>query len=82
MQRQLSGYDLEALKERTGVRVYAGELDVAAKLNEEVTTAFPVGEAIGVLQPGAYAMIARPTEARRRKAAISQRSGSSSPTWG
>ena len=42
LQRQLSGYDLEALKERTGERVYAGELDVAAKLNEEVTTAFPV----------------------------------------
>ncbi len=27
-----------------------------------MTTAFPVSEAIGTLQPGAYAMIARPTD--------------------
>ncbi len=58
--RQLSGYDLETLKDRTGERVYQGEMDVTSKLNEDVTTAFPVSDAIGQLKPGAYAMIARP----------------------
>lgn len=59
-QRQLSTYDLEAIKDRTGERVYSGELDVTTRLNEEVTTAVPVGEAIGQLKPGAYTMTARP----------------------
>ncbi len=62
LDRQLSGYELETLKERTGSRVYEGEMDVASKLNEEVTTAFPVGEAVGELKPGAYALVARPTD--------------------
>ena len=62
MNRQLQGYDLEGLKDRTGSLVYKGELDVATKLNAEVTAAFPVSEAIGTLQPGAYAMIARPAD--------------------
>jgi alpha-2-macroglobulin len=61
-ERQLSGYELETLRERTGARVYKGKMDVTSKLNAEVTTAFPVGEAIGELKPGAYAMIARPTD--------------------
>ncbi|MFA5949127.1 MAG: alpha-2-macroglobulin [Hyphomicrobium sp.] len=60
LDRQLEGYELEQIKDRTGALVYKGELDVTTKLNGEVTTAFPVSEAIGKLQPGAYAMIARP----------------------
>jgi uncharacterized protein YfaS (alpha-2-macroglobulin family) len=62
LDRQLYGYQLEELKSRTGSLVYTGALDVAAKLNAEVTVAFPVSEAIGELKPGAYAMIARPAE--------------------
>jgi len=62
MDRQLSGHDLEGLKDRTGSRVYQGELEVATKLNAEVTAAFPVSEAIGTLEPGAYAMVARPAD--------------------
>ncbi len=62
LDRQLYGYDLATLRERTGVKVYVGEMDVAQKLNEEVTTAFPVSDAVGTLQPGVYAMIARPSE--------------------
>jgi uncharacterized protein YfaS (alpha-2-macroglobulin family) len=63
-QRQMSSYDTEALKERTGERVYKGEMDISPKLNEEVTTAFPVSEAIGQLKPGAYAMVAKPAEGK------------------
>ena len=61
--RQLRGYEFGELKERTGSQVFTGSLDVSSKLNQEVTVAFPVNEAIGTLQPGAYAMIARPSEA-------------------
>ena len=83
LDRQLSGYELETLKDRTGSRVYEGEMDVASKLNEEVTTAFPVGEAVGELKPGAYAMIARPdATSKTTTGAASPRSGSSSPTSG
>ncbi len=46
--------DLSGLKERSGQRVYAGELTVPSKVNEEVTVAFPVSEALPKLQPGVY----------------------------
>ncbi len=62
LQRQLSTYDAERLKDQTGSLVYKGEMDVSTKLNDEVTTAFPVSDAIGTLKPGAYAMIARPSD--------------------
>jgi alpha-2-macroglobulin len=57
-QRQLSPEDVSALKERTGAQVYSGELQVASRLNEDVTTAFPVAEAIPQLQPGVYVLSA------------------------
>ena len=59
MGRQLGSYEIEQIKEKSGQKVYAGTLDVANKLNEDVTTAFPVTEAIGTLKPGAYIMTAR-----------------------
>ena len=56
--KQISSYDIAALKERTGARVYAGEMAVASRLNEDVTTAFPIAEAIPKLQPGVYVLAA------------------------
>ena len=56
--KQVSSYDIAALKERTGAQVYAGELAVATRLNEDVTTAFPIAEAIPKLQPGIYVLAA------------------------
>ena len=64
-QRQLSNYEVEAIKSRTGERVYTGEMDVSQKLNEEVTTALPVTDAVGVLKPGVYVAIAKPTQKSR-----------------
>ncbi len=60
-QKQLYSHDIEQLRDRSGARVYQGEFEIAAKLNEEVTTAFPVSEAIPRLEPGVYAMVARPS---------------------
>ncbi len=37
-------------------------MDIAAKLNEEVTTAVPVTDATGKLEAGAYVMVAKPSE--------------------
>jgi alpha-2-macroglobulin len=60
-QKQISAYELENMKERTGARVYVGELAVASRLNEDVTTAFPIGEALPGLQPGVYVLAANVT---------------------
>jgi len=57
-QKQISSYDLDAMKERTGARVYSGEMTVASRLNEDVTTAFPIADAIPRLQPGVYVLAA------------------------
>ncbi len=60
MNRQAGTYEIEQIREKTGEKVYAGVLEVASKTNEDVTTAFPVSEAIGTLKPGAYLMTASP----------------------
>jgi alpha-2-macroglobulin len=46
--------DASQIRERLGQKIYAGEMAVPTKHNEEVTTAFPVTEALGTLQPGLY----------------------------
>ncbi len=64
-QRQLSNYEIQTIRSRTGERIYAGEMDVPQKLNEEVTTALPVTDAVGTLKPGVYVAIAKPTQKSR-----------------
>ncbi len=61
-QRQLSSWEVETIRDRSGDRVYQGEMEVSAKLNEEVTTAVPVTETTGKLATGVYVMIAKPAE--------------------
>ena len=61
-QRNISQYEAERLASERGQKVWSGELAVTPKLNTEVTTAFPVGKAVGNLKPGVYAMTARPKE--------------------
>lgn len=60
-QKQISSYDLGTLENRTGARIYTGEMTVASRLNEDVTTAFPVAEAIPRLEPGVYVLAAYAT---------------------
>ena len=62
MQRQLSSYDVTNIRDRSGIKVYSGTMDIASKLNEEVTTAVPVTDATGKLEPGVYVMVATPSE--------------------
>jgi uncharacterized protein YfaS (alpha-2-macroglobulin family) len=57
-QRTLSRYELSSLGDERGVKVWSGDLATAVTLNQDVTTAFPVDEALGTLQPGIYVMTA------------------------
>jgi hypothetical protein len=64
-QRSLSRYEVEQLRQSRGVSVWKGELAVEqAALNADVTTAFPVDQAVGDLKPGVYVMLAQPQETK------------------
>jgi uncharacterized protein YfaS (alpha-2-macroglobulin family) len=62
-QRTLDRYDINQLTEERGSQVWKGEMSVEQTLNADVTTAFPVNEAIGTLAPGVYVMVAQPAGA-------------------
>ncbi|MGE3147898.1 MAG: MG2 domain-containing protein [Pseudorhodoplanes sp.] len=59
-QRSLSRSEMEELGNERGVKVWSGKLAVEAPLNADVTTAFPVDQAVGDMQPGVYAIFAQP----------------------
>ncbi|SFV25723.1 alpha-2-macroglobulin family protein [Hyphomicrobium facile] len=67
MQRQLSSYDVDNIRDRSGIKVYQGQMDITSKLNEEVSTAVPVTDATGKLEPGVYVMVAKPTEKQKEE---------------
>jgi alpha-2-macroglobulin len=58
-QSSLYRYDLDRIAEKRGFQAWKGEMSVENALNTDVTTAFPVGEAIGALSPGVYIMVAQ-----------------------
>ncbi|MGZ5894846.1 MAG: MG2 domain-containing protein, partial [Xanthobacteraceae bacterium] len=59
-QRNLGRYEFERLSDERGALVWKGDLAVENQLNADVTTAFPVTEAVGTLAPGVYVMSAEP----------------------
>jgi uncharacterized protein YfaS (alpha-2-macroglobulin family) len=61
-QRNLSRYQAEQLANERGAKIWSGELAVESKLNTEVTTAFPLDQAVKDLAPGVYAMTAEPKD--------------------
>ncbi|HML30857.1 MAG TPA: alpha-2-macroglobulin family protein, partial [Hyphomicrobium sp.] len=67
MARQLSNYDVDNIRDRSGIKVYQGQMDIASKLNEDVTTAVPVTDATGKLEPGVYVMVAKPAEKQKQE---------------
>lgn len=58
---QLGSYSAGQIAADKGAKVWSGQMDVKSELNKDVTTAFPVLEAVGQLQPGVYVMFARPS---------------------
>ncbi len=67
MARQLSSYDVDNIRDRSGIKVYSGQMDIASKLNEDVTTAVPVTDATGKLEPGVYVVVAKPSEKQKEE---------------
>jgi len=61
-QRNLYNYSLQDIADESGEKVWSGTLQVAKALNEEVTTAFPISEAVPHLAPGIYLLAARPSD--------------------
>jgi alpha-2-macroglobulin len=61
-QRNMSRYQCERLANERGTKIWNGELAVESKLNTEVTTAFPLDQAVKELAPGLYAMTAEPKD--------------------
>src|SRR5215218_9733841 len=64
-QRNLSTYDRTRLGDEKGAQVWKGEMRIDSVLNADVTTAFPIDQAIGDLKPGVYVMTAEPEGGRR-----------------
>jgi len=62
--RQIDGYDMSSISDQMGEPVWQGELVVANELNKEVTTSFPVDEALPDRKPGVYVMTATPKDDR------------------
>jgi alpha-2-macroglobulin len=57
-QRNLDRYDISRLTEERGSQVWKGAMTVEQTLNTDVTTAFPVADAVGTLSPGVYVLVA------------------------
>jgi len=60
--RQLESWQVDEVASTSGALVWSGSMAVERLLNQEVTTAFPVDEAVGDLDPGVYILVARPEE--------------------
>ncbi|MEX0852101.1 MAG: alpha-2-macroglobulin family protein, partial [Bauldia sp.] len=58
---QLSRYTAERIAGESGELVWSGEIDIQSKLNETVTTAIPITQALPRMLAGAYAITAAPT---------------------
>jgi len=55
----LDGYEEREIETELGVPVWEGFGDVERRLNQDVTTALPIGDAIKRFEPGVYVMTAR-----------------------
>src|SRR6476619_3287308 len=64
-QRNIYGYERGRLGSEKGELAWKGELKIDSVLNADVTTAFPIDQAVGDLKPGIYVMTAEP-ESRSR----------------
>ncbi|MET0576165.1 MAG: alpha-2-macroglobulin family protein [Mesorhizobium sp.] len=58
--RQLDTYDLTSISDQMGAPVWEGQLAIANALNKEVTTSFPIDEALPQRKPGVYVLTAAP----------------------
>ncbi len=64
-QRNIDRYDRTRIGSEKGTLAWKGDMKIESVLNADVTTAFPVDQAIGDLKPGVYVMTAEPEGTRR-----------------
>ncbi|MCA3573823.1 MAG: alpha-2-macroglobulin family protein, partial [Aestuariivirga sp.] len=57
---QISGYSASEIASQKGNLVWSGVVETPSELNKDVTTAIPVDEAMGKLEPGLYVLTAEP----------------------
>ncbi len=62
-QRTLNRYEIAQLREERGSQVWKGQMKVDPVQNQDVTTAFPVSEAIPNLGAGVYVIVANAADA-------------------
>ncbi len=65
--RQLDSYEIGNVADQLGEPVWEGRLAIAGTLNQEVTTSFPVDEALPERKPGVYLLTAAPVDDRREE---------------
>lgn len=58
----LSGYSIDELLNKSGEQMWEGEIAIAGKPNQEITTAVPVGQLLTRTQPGIYIIAAEPAD--------------------
>ena len=66
-QRNIYTYERGRLGTEKGELVWKGELKIDSVLNADVTTAFPIDQAIGDLKAGVYVMTAAAGDARGQR---------------
>jgi alpha-2-macroglobulin len=62
-QSNLYSYSLDEIADTKGQKIWSGSLAVDKTLNQDVTTNFPVTEAVPDLMPGVYILAAQPASA-------------------
>ncbi|WP_234052019.1 MULTISPECIES: alpha-2-macroglobulin [unclassified Xanthobacter] len=60
--QNIDSYVREQMAAGTAISVYSGILETESPLNGDVTTAVPITDAIGKLEPGVYVMTAKPDQ--------------------
>ena len=55
---QMSGYSADRIEQENGELVWQGTIDLGQDLNKDVTTSFPVDEALPERKPGVYVLTA------------------------
>ena len=55
----LNNYMANEVANETGTKVWTGKADIVNRVNADVTTALPIGDAVTKFEPGIYAMVAK-----------------------
>ncbi|KKX27662.1 alpha-2-macroglobulin family protein [Rhizobium sp. LC145] len=72
---QMDGYGASRIETESGELVWQGTIDLAQDLNKDVTTSFPVDEALPARKPGVYVLTAAASNA------VSQEWSSKATQW-